>query len=133
MSKISSNVFAALRRRAGRPQVQSHIAASTLTSGSVRRLLAINSGKAGSERTVKVYVDDAGEKRLVGRADIPDDVGAVYEVRLFGLSSAITDQFIIGSVTHLGPGSTGIKVERAILLGLGQRPEILPGWQPLAS
>jgi len=82
---------------------------------------------------VKVYVDDAGEKRLVGRADIPDDVGAVYEVRLFGLSSAITDQFTVGSVTHFGPGSTGIKVERAILLGLGQRPEILPGWQPLAS
>lgn len=84
-------------------------------------------------QAMKVYCDDAGEQRLIGRADIPDDVGAVYEVHLFGASSTITDHFTVGTVTHLGPEPGDIQVERAILLGLGQRPELLPGWQPLAS
>ena len=82
---------------------------------------------------MKVYLDDAGEKRLMGRADIPDDVGAVYEVHLFGASSTITDHFTIGTVTHLGSEPGSIQVERVVLLGSGQRPEVLPGWQPLAS
>lgn len=82
---------------------------------------------------MKVYLDEAGEQRLVGRADIPDDVGAVYEVHLFGASSTITDHFTVGTVTHLGAEPGDISVERVILLGLGQRPELLPGWQPLAS
>ena len=82
---------------------------------------------------MKVYIDDVPEQRLIGRADIPENVGAVFEVHLFGAASMITEQFTVGTVTHLGakPGNT--KVERAIFLGLGQRPELLPGWQPLAS
>lgn len=82
---------------------------------------------------MKVYVDEAGEKRLVGRADIPPDVGAVYEVHLFGAASTIKDQYIVGTVTHLGPTPDDIRVERVILLAQGQLPELLPGWQPLAS
>ncbi|MFN7340810.1 MAG: hypothetical protein ACK5VI_07005 [Opitutia bacterium] len=85
------------------------------------------------EQAVKVYVDEGGEKRLVGRADIPDDVGAFYEVHLFGASSTITDRYTIGTVTHLGPAPHEIRVERVILLAQGQLPELLPGWQPLAS
>ena len=27
---------------------------------------------------MKVYLDDAGEKRLLGRAEVPEDVGAIY-------------------------------------------------------
>ena len=82
---------------------------------------------------MKVYREEAGEQRLIGRADIPEDVGAVYEVHLFGASSIITDHFTVGTVTHLGPNPGDIQVERAILLSLGQHPEVLPGWQPLAS
>ncbi|WP_149539293.1 hypothetical protein [Siccirubricoccus phaeus] len=82
---------------------------------------------------VRVFLDDGGEKRLVGRADIPDDVGAVYELRLFGPASIIREQFTVGTVTHLGPGRLDLAAERVILLSPGQRPELLPGWQPLAS
>jgi hypothetical protein len=82
---------------------------------------------------MKVYCDEAGERRLIGRADIPDDVGPVYMVQLFGAASTITDNFTIGTVAHFGPEPGSILVERVILLGPGQRPELLPGWQPLAS
>lgn len=84
-------------------------------------------------RPMKVYRDEAGEQHLIGRADIPDDVGPVYEVHLFGASTTITDHFTVGTVTHLGSEPGDIRVERAILLGLGQRPELLPGWEPMAS
>ena len=82
---------------------------------------------------MKVYWDEEGERRLIGRADIPDDVGPVYKVHLFGASSTITEHFIVGAVTNFGPEQGDIQVEKAILLGTGQRPELLPGWQPLAS
>ena len=82
---------------------------------------------------MKVYWDEEGERRLIGRADIPDDVGPVYEVHLFGAASTITDHFTVGTVAHFGPEPGSMLVERGILLGPGQRPELLPGWQPLAS
>jgi hypothetical protein len=82
---------------------------------------------------MRVFLDDGGEKRLLGRADIPGDVGAVYEVRLFGPSSIIREAFTVGTVTQLGPGKLDLGGERVILLAPGQRPELLPGWQPLAS
>lgn len=82
---------------------------------------------------MKVYLDEGDGQRLLGRADIPEDVGAVYEVHLFGASSTITDHFAVGTVTHLGSKPGDLRVERVILLSLGQRPELLPGWQPLAS
>jgi hypothetical protein len=81
---------------------------------------------------MKVYEDVAGEKRLVGRADIAEDEGPVYEVRLFGATSIIREQFTIGTVTH-PPIDGPLTVERAVLLSAGQRPEILPGWTPLTS
>lgn len=82
---------------------------------------------------MKVYREDAGERLLLGRAHIPDDVGSVYEVHVFGASSMITDRFTVGAVTHLGPGPNDLRVERVILLAPGQRPEILPGWEAFAS
>ena len=54
-------------------------------------------------QTMKVYLDEAGKQRLIGRADIPDDVGAVYKVHLFGASSTITDHFTVDP-RHLIPG-----------------------------
>jgi hypothetical protein len=81
---------------------------------------------------MKVYLDDAGEKRLLGRADVPEDVGAVYEMPLFGAASTIVERFTIGTVTHLPPGGAPV-VERVVLLSPEQYPELLPGWQPLAS
>jgi len=82
---------------------------------------------------MKVYWDEEGERRLIGRADIPDDVGPVYKVQLFGAASTITDHFTVGTVAHFGPEPGSMLVEKVILLGPGQRPELLPGWQPLAS
>ena len=82
---------------------------------------------------MKVYLDDCGEKRLVGRADVPDSIGPLLEVPLFGAGSVIREQFVIGTVTHLRPSGGFPVVERAVLLAPGQPPELLPGWQPLAS
>jgi hypothetical protein len=82
---------------------------------------------------VKVYADDAGEKRLVGRADVPDGHGPVYEVPLFGPASSIVERFALGTVTHLPSGGGNPIVERVVLLVPGQPPELLPGWQSLAS
>jgi hypothetical protein len=82
---------------------------------------------------VKVYVDDGGEKRLIGRADLSPDSKPVLEVRLFGVHAIICEQFTIGTVTRLPAGAAGPVVERAVLLAPGQPPELLPGWQPLAS
>lgn len=82
---------------------------------------------------MKVYRDDDGEKRLIGRADVPEHAGPIYEVRLFGAASTIVDRFTIGTVTHLPRGGAEPAVERAVLVARGQYPDILPGWQPLAS
>jgi hypothetical protein len=82
---------------------------------------------------MKVYLDDAGEKRLLGRADVPETVGAVYEMPLFGAASTIVERFTIGTVTHLPAGGGAPVVERVVLLSPEQRPEVLPGWVPLAS
>ena len=82
---------------------------------------------------MKVYLDERGDKRLIGRADIPEDTGPVYEVALFGAASTIVDRFTLGTVTHLPAGGGAPIVERAVLLAPSQRPEILPEWQPLAS
>lgn len=83
--------------------------------------------------TMRVYLDDAGEKRLLGRADVPEDVGAIYEMPLFGAASTIIERFTIGTVTHLPERGGAPVVERVVVLSMDQRPEILPGWQPLAS
>jgi hypothetical protein len=82
---------------------------------------------------LKVYRGAGGDKQLIGRANIPEDVGPLYEVRLFGAASTIVDKFTIGTVTHLPKGGGSLVVERAVLVADGQFPEVLPGWQPLAS
>jgi len=82
---------------------------------------------------MKVYRDDGGERSLIGRAEIPDDVGVVLDVELFGAESNIKDRFVIATITHLGPEPLEIRVERAVLVAQGQFPEFLPGWQPLSS
>jgi hypothetical protein len=80
---------------------------------------------------MKVYLDENGEKRLLGRAEVPEDVGAVYEMPLFGAASTVVEHFTIGTVTHLPTGGGAPVVERVVLLTPDQRPEVLPGWQPL--
>ena len=82
---------------------------------------------------MRVYLDDGGDKRLVGRADMPEDTGPVYEAPLFGAASVIAESFVIGSVTHLPAGGGAPVVERAVILSPGQLAELLPGWEPLAS
>lgn len=82
---------------------------------------------------MKVYVDDDGGRRLVGRADVPEHCGPAYEVRLFGSAAIIAENFMIGSVTHLPPSGGAPVVERAVLASPGQLVELLPGWVPLAS
>lgn len=82
---------------------------------------------------MKVFLDDGGEKRLVGRADVLSETGPVLEVSLLGGTSIIRERFEIGAVTYLPPGTLTPVVERAVLLAPGQPAELLPGWQPLAS
>jgi hypothetical protein len=81
---------------------------------------------------MKVYLDEFGEKRLIGRADVPADVGPVLKVPLFGPKSIITDAYTISTVTRFPSGGAPV-VERAVILSPVQYPEFLPGWQPLAS
>ncbi|MBD0273958.1 MAG: hypothetical protein ICV73_18780 [Acetobacteraceae bacterium] len=80
---------------------------------------------------MKVYVDEGGERRLVGRAELPEDCGPVYEVLLFGGASTIAEVFTVGAVTRLPEGGGAPAVERAVLAVPGQLVELLPGWVPL--
>jgi hypothetical protein len=80
---------------------------------------------------MKVYRDENGEKRLIGRADIPENVGAVFDVPLFGRSSTIKESFVVGVVTSYTAGQDTPFVERAVIAGPDQMVELLPGWQPL--
>jgi len=82
---------------------------------------------------MKVYLDEDGEKRLIGRADVPEDCGPVFEVPLFGAISTLAEQFTISVVTRFPAGGGPPVVERAVLAAPGQLVELLPGWQPLAS
>ena len=82
---------------------------------------------------MKVYLDEGGHKRLVGRADLPEDCGPVYEVPMFGAASTIAERFTIGNVTLIPAGGGAPVVERAVLAAPGQLVDLLPGWGPLAS
>jgi hypothetical protein len=82
---------------------------------------------------MKVYLDDGGLRRLIGRADVPLEHGPVLEVALFGPTSIIRERFAIGTVAPLPAGGDTPVVERAVLVAPGQLAELLPGWQPLAS
>ncbi len=81
---------------------------------------------------MKVYLDENGDKRLVGRADVPEDCGPVFEVMLFGGASTIAEVFTVGTVTRLPEGGGAPVVERAVLAAPGQLVEVLPGRAPLA-
>jgi hypothetical protein len=82
---------------------------------------------------MKVYLDEGGERRLIGRADVPEGNGPVYEVSLFGAASTIAESFTVGAVTHLPEGGGAPVVERAVLAAPGQLVDLLPGWEPFAS
>lgn len=82
---------------------------------------------------VKVYLCEDGEKRLVGRADVPENAGPVFRAPMFGAASIIVEPFAIGAVTHLPDGGGAPVVERVVLTAPGQLVDLLPGWQPLAS
>jgi hypothetical protein len=82
---------------------------------------------------MKVYLDENGGKRLIGRADVPEEHGPTLEIPLFGPASCIAERFTLGTVTHLPAGGGSLIVERAVLLAPGQLADLLPGWQPLAS
>ena len=82
---------------------------------------------------MKVYFEHNGERRLIGRADLPAGTGPVYEVPLFGPVSVIEEKFRIGTVTHLPEDGGAPVVERAVLAVEGQLVGLLPGWTPLAS
>lgn len=82
---------------------------------------------------MKVYLDEGGERRLIGRADVPEDCGPVYEAPMFGAAATIVENFAVGTVTHLPDGGGAPVVERAVLAAPGQLVDLLPGWQPLAS
>ena len=76
---------------------------------------------------MKVYTDDDGARRLIGRADVPDDCGPVYEVPVVREALAVTEEFAIGTVTHLPEGGGAPVVERAVLAAPGQLVELCRG------
>jgi hypothetical protein len=80
---------------------------------------------------MRVYLDDAGEKTLLGEADILPESLPVLEVPLFAGASIVRERFTIGTLTHLPEGGGLPIVERAVLLAPGQVPELPPGWRPL--
>ena len=83
---------------------------------------------------MKVYVDEDGDKRLIGRAEVPEDCGPALEVPVFGAAApSIVETFAVGAVTHLPGGGGAPVVERAVLAAPGQLVDLLPGWEPLAS
>lgn len=82
---------------------------------------------------MKVYLDGGGEPRLVGRADVPDGRGPVFEVPLPGAATAAVERFALAAVARLAPGGGDLAVERVVMARPGQRLGLLPGWVPLAS
>ena len=82
---------------------------------------------------MKVYLYENGEKRLVGRADVPETAYPVFRAPMFGAESIIVEPFVVGAVTHLPEGARAPVVERAVLASPGQLVDLLPGWVPLAS
>jgi hypothetical protein len=82
---------------------------------------------------MEVYLDEDGHKRLVGRADVPEDCGPVYEAPMSGAAPVIAERFAIGTVTRAPEGGGAPVVERAVLLAPGQIATLLPGWVRLSS
>ncbi len=82
---------------------------------------------------MKVYLCENGEKRLVGRADVPESAGPVFRAPLFGAASIIMEPFVVGAVPRLPEGDGALVLERAVLAAPWQLVELLPGWEPLAS
>ena len=82
---------------------------------------------------MKVYLEGIEGRHLIGRADIPDDVGDAYQLVLFGASSTTVHTYKIGDATLLDSSLQSPSVERIVLISPTQRPELLPGWQPFAS
>lgn len=80
---------------------------------------------------MEVRLDGHGDKRLIGRAEVPKRRGPVYEVPIVGAASVTMERFTIGAVTQLPAGGAPV-VERAVLATPGQLVELLPGWAPLA-
>ena len=68
---------------------------------------------------MKVNLDENGDKRLIGRTEVPEDCGSVFEVLLFEAVSTIAESFTVGAATHLPEGGAPA-VEWAVLAALGQ-------------
>ena len=81
---------------------------------------------------MRVYTDDDGGRRLIGRADVPDDCGPIYEVPAVKEAFAITEEFAVGTVMFASEAGAAVP-ERVVLVVPGQSVELLPGWAPLAS
>ena len=86
---------------------------------------------------MKVYLYENGEKRLVGRADVPETAYPVFRAPMFGAESIIVEPFVVGAhavaMSDLPEGARAPVVERAVLASPGQLVDLLPGWVPLAS
>ncbi len=76
---------------------------------------------------MKVYADDDGGRRLIGRADVPDDCGPVYEIPVVREALAITEGFVVGTVMYAPDGGGAPVAERVVLAAPGQPAELLPG------
>lgn len=81
---------------------------------------------------MKVYVEDGRQLRSIGRAEVEEDEGPILRIPLFGAVSTLVECFALEDVAHREPDGRPA-VERAVIMSCEQRPELLPGWAPLAS
>ncbi len=80
-----------------------------------------------------VFDNEAGTPRLIGRCEVQDDGGRIYEVLVDpATADPIWDRFSIDEVEIPLPEGGYIE-DRAILVAPGQDPAMLPDWEPLAS
>lgn len=80
-----------------------------------------------------VYIKEGGEMRLIGHAEVPHDCGPVFEAAIFGASAVLRVRFAIGTVPQRPTAGAPEAVVRAVLLGPGQHPDLLPGWRPVVN
>jgi hypothetical protein len=81
---------------------------------------------------MKVYVEHAGERRLIGLARIPMDERPIFEVAASPGGCTLKERFGIEVMLRLHPDGC-LEIERGVVLAGDQRPEFLPGWSPLLS
>lgn len=82
---------------------------------------------------MKVFQGDGYDRRLVGRAEVPEWSLPLLEVKVNRNGQKYSEAYTVGTVNCEPNSSTGRTSERAVLVSDQQDPAWLPGWQKLDS